>query len=139
MKARLLRTETSDHGTFGVLSIDDWWCYTLEPPWRDNKPQISCIPKGEYQVQPWNSPRFPQTYNVMRVPDRTAILTHQGNLAGDKDKGFLRHSLGCILVGKKQGWLGKQKAVLLSAVAMRELREMVGRSKFYLDIEGVTG
>ena len=25
-------------------------CYTLELPWNDNKKQISCIPKGEYNV-----------------------------------------------------------------------------------------
>jgi hypothetical protein len=139
MKARLTRTDTSDQGTFGILSIDDWWCYTVEPPWRGNKPQVSCIPRGEYRVQPWNSSRFPQTYNVMKVPNRAAILKHQGNLAGDASKGYLRHSLGCILVGKKRGWIGKQKAVLLSVVAMRELREKVGRKCFDLEIEGVAG
>jgi len=131
MNLLINRTESTDQGTFGELIIEDdgFVCYTCEPPWKDNKPQISCIPAGEYKVRTWNSKKFPRTFRLFDVPGRDAILIHTGNMAGDKEKGYLRHSLGCILPGKKRGWIAKQKAVLLSVVAMRELTAIVGRTE----------
>ena len=135
MKVTLIRTEKGDEGTFGVLFVEDEFiCYTAEPPWRDNKPNVSCIPVGTYTVEPWNSKRFPNTYHLRDVPNRFAILKHKGNLAGDKSMGYLRHTLGCILVGTKRGWIGKQKAVLLSCVAMRGLRGIIGNNFYELEI-----
>ena len=135
MNAILQRRETSDHGTLGILSIDDWACFTLELPWRDNKPQISCIPVGEYSTTPWSSKRWPNTYHVSGVNGRSAILTHTGNLAGDTSLGLKTHVHGCILVGKRHGWLHKQRAILFSAVAMNELRAIVGHNNFSLLIK----
>jgi hypothetical protein len=133
-RARLKRRETSSHGTLGILTIDDWACFTLELPWRDNRPQISCIPDGDYFVNPWNSIRWPNSYHVTGVNGRSAILTHTGNLAADTSVGLKTHVHGCILVGKRHGWLNKQRAVLYSAVAMNELRNVVGRNNFDLKI-----
>ena len=135
-KAILQRIETSDHGTLGILTIDDWSCFTLELPWRDNKPQISCIPEGAYGVVPWNSLKWPNSYHVSNVQGRSAILTHTGNLAGDVSEGLKTHVHGCILVGKRHGWLRKQRAILYSAIAMNELRNQVGRNSFDLTIYG---
>ena len=137
MKAVLRRIETSDQGTFGVMTIENkFLCYTGELPWRDNQAKISCIPPGQYSVEPWNSRRFPNTYHIKDVQGRSAVLAHQGNLCGDKSKGWLSHVLGCVCVGDKRGTIGKQKAVLLSVVAMRHLREAFGRSPFELEIIG---
>lgn len=126
---------TSDQGTFGVLIIDGFQCYTLELPWRDNRSNVSCIPAGTYDVEPWNSQRFPGTYHVRNVDGRSAILTHIGNLGGDKLKGFRTHTAGCILVGLKLGALYGQKAILMSSVAMDRLRDVAGRKGFQLDIK----
>lgn len=135
LQARLTRIESSDEGTFGIFSGEGIpTVYTAEPPWRDNRPNLSCIPAGEYEARPWESARFPGTWRLEAVPERSAILTHQGNLAGDFEKGYVRHSLGCILVGDRRGWIRGQKAVLLSVVAMRRLREAIGRRAFRIRI-----
>ena len=135
-EAVLQREETSDHGTFGVLAIGDFRCVTIELPWRDNRPGESCIPPGVYTVVPWHSARFPLTYHVRNVSGRSAILTHTGNLAGDKSKGYIRHSLGCILPGLKRGILRGQRGVLMSLPAMSRIRAILGRSPFTLTIKG---
>lgn len=135
MKLTIARQPTTDQGTFGIMThAGKFLCYTGELPWRDNKQQVSCIPAGRYKVEPWNSRRFPNTYHIKDVQGRSAILTHQGNLCGDKSKGWLSHVLGCICVGNKRGAIRGQQAVLLSVVAMRHLREFIGRNSFDLEI-----
>jgi hypothetical protein len=67
-------------------------CYTLELPWNDNKKQISCIPKGEYNVEKRQSTKYKNHFHVLDVPNRSYILIHQGN--------YNWHTKGCILVGK---------------------------------------
>ena len=66
---------------------------TLELPWKENRRRVSCIPKGEYQVIPHNSPKFGKCFWVQDVPGRSEILIHVGN--------YYRQVLGCILVGLK--------------------------------------
>jgi len=112
--------------------------YTGELPWKQNKTGVSCIPEGNYLVEPWNSAKFPRTYHIKDVPDRTAILIHTGNLCGNKEKGFISHVLGCIIVGMKRGKLGGQQAVLLSRMALGKLREIAGRESFELKIVTTT-
>lgn len=134
IEAMLYRTETSDQGTFGILDIEGLVCHTAEPPWRSNRPGISCIPPGRYLVEPWSSRRFPRSFHVRSVPERSAILTHSGNLSGDRSMGWRSHTLGCILPGLKRGYIEKQKAVLLSASAMNRIREAVGSDVWGLTI-----
>lgn len=139
-QAILCRQRQSDEGTFGVLKVYDngtllYSCFTGELPDRDNKPQISCIPPGRYTCQPWHSKRFPNHYNVMRVPNREAILIHEGNFCGDTALGYKSNVLGCILVGKSLGTISGQQAVLSSKVAMNALREVLGKDVFSLDIK----
>lgn len=116
----IIRLESSDEGTFGVLLTENFSCFVAEPPWRDNKPDISCIPAGEYEVELRRSPKFGLTYWIKDVPKRSYILQHTGNYAGDKTKGFKTHTYGCQLLGKYRGILGNQKAVLLSRPTIRE-------------------
>lgn len=135
VQLKLKRGPSTDQGTFGTLTYEgEFICYTGELPWRDNKPQVSCIPPGTYVVEPWNSKRFPDTYHLKDVEGRSAILTHQGNLCGDKSKGYLSHVLGCIIVGEKRGTIRGQQAVLLSVVAMRKLRSLIGKRRFDLEV-----
>lgn len=140
--AVLTRQATSDEGTFGALRVYDggallYSCFTGELPWRDNRVQMSCIPAGGYTCQPWHSRKYPNNYNVMDVPGRSAILFHSGNFSGARDKGFLTNVEGCILVGKARGTINGQQAVLSSKLAMDALRRCIGENRFYLEIQGV--
>ncbi|MGH1485480.1 MAG: DUF5675 family protein [Cellvibrionaceae bacterium] len=137
---QLVRIRHSDHGMEGFLSCDGLLLHTLELPWRGNQPNISCIPppqeidKEHYQVLPRRSPKFGDTYHVTGVNGRTHILIHTGNYAGDKSKQLKTHVQGCILVGRKRGFLGKQRAVLSSRLAMNDLRRYIQKEPFILEI-----
>ncbi|MDR2927503.1 MAG: DUF5675 family protein [Cytophagaceae bacterium] len=135
--AYLIRTETGEHGTFGVLSCPDiaFSCFSGELPDKGNRFQISCIPKGEYICKSYKSPKFGTVYHVQNVNNRTYILIHSGNYVGDTSKGWKTNSLGCILLGKSIGWLGKQKVVLSSRFALQEFHNKMKMESFKLIIK----
>lgn len=66
-------------------------CYTLERPWLNNAPMVSCIFAGAYSVGP-NPGTKP--WRLQNVPGRTQVDIHAGNTIADSE--------GCILVGMDQ-------------------------------------
>ncbi|ADU61239.1 MAG: hypothetical protein KUA35_01210 [Pseudodesulfovibrio sp.] len=109
-KFELIRLESNEAGTFGALCHGGQvFCLTLEPPDRNNAPDISCIPAGRYNCRRVRSPRFGPTFEVTGVPGRTHILFHQGNVAADTN--------GCVLLGSRYGALGRVRGVLDSGAA----------------------
>ncbi len=135
--AYLIRFRSSDHGTEGMLVTDSGFtCYTLELPWRNNQRSISCIPPGNYKVEVRVSPKYGKVYWVRKVPNRSYILIHGGNYAGDKNKGLKTHVAGCILLGKKHGQLGDQRAILNSRVAVRAFTNHMMFDPFMLNVIG---
>lgn len=118
---RIVREASTDDGTFGKLTIDgsDFTVETLELPWRNNSPQLSCIPEGTYETSYLMSPRFKRKlYRLADVPGRSGILIHVGNYGGDIKKGKKSDIEGCILLGKARGVLNGQNVVTSSKVAM---------------------
>lgn len=93
----LQRGREDVHGTRGVLLHENkMLCFTLEEPWKDNEPQVSCIPVGIYKVvrHGWEKDttvHFKNVWRLLDVPGRQAILIHAGNTTED--------TKGCILVG----------------------------------------
>lgn len=135
------RYETGDQGTRGLLAAYDngaeFTCHTLELPWRDNAPSISCIPPGEYDcVFNWSNGLKRLCYLLQDVPDRAGVRIHSGNFGGDKAKGFKTHIQGCILLGKDTGRMAGQVAVLQSVIAVREFEEFMRKEPFTLVIGG---
>lgn len=107
-------------------------CYVMEPPWRDNRPNVSCIPVGDYDVTHLKrsaSGKYKDCYHVHNVPDRFAILIHKGNT--------VRDTMGCMLPGARVGTLGGQKAVLGSAQAMRKIHKITQRKGFKLHVRDI--
>jgi len=134
--AQLIRYSSGDWGTAGVLVSEGFSCYTLELPWKDNRPNVSCIPAGLYEVELRESPKFGLTYWVRNVPGRKYILFHSGNWAGDREKGLRSHTYGCILVGKYPGGLQGQKAILCSRPTLKKLLNHMNKEPFTLQITG---
>jgi hypothetical protein len=130
----LIRYKQTDQGTRGILFTQDYFCHTLELPWRDNKRNISCIPTGIYYTTTRISPTFGRVYHLQDVPNRTYIYIHSGNLAGDTSKGYLSHVNGCILLGKNIGTLHNQQAILNSRTAIREFTTKLNWQDFQLTI-----
>lgn len=129
------RMESGDQGTFGRIWARGLSLFTGELPWRDNAPSISCIPAGTYCVVWTMSPRFRRfLYLVLNTAPRAGIRKHAANLMGDVSLGFRAQLNGCIALGERVGWIDRQKAVLLSAPAMRRFESHMGTSAFILEI-----
>lgn len=114
---QLVRVAENERGMFGVLLWDRRpFAISLEPPWRDNQEDISCIPQGEYKCVRVQSPKFGETFKVIGVDGRTDILFHWGNELEDTE--------GCILIGEEFGKLNGFDAILSSMRAFKELMRL---------------
>jgi len=125
----LIRLEENErYGTFGVLKIDKQvFCCTLEPPDRENRPNISSIPVQQYLCRRYSSKRHPDTFQILNVPGRTYILFHSGNTARD--------TAGCPLLGSEWGKLKTDRAVLNSGATFDRFMEvMKNQQVFHLTI-----
>lgn len=80
-------------GTFGTLYLDGWACTTLENPWKNNEPYISCIPTGVYIIKRDTFKGQYENFKLVNVPGRSAIELHIGNTITDTN--------GCPLLGDK--------------------------------------
>lgn len=122
----LKRIHLSNTATLGIIYLDDKEiCRTLENPWLNNEPFISCIPKHNYVVKKYSSSKYPDVWELQDVQGRSSILIHVGNRA--------KHTQGCILVGEKWGFLGDDLAVLNSKKTLDKLRDILD-DKFLLKI-----
>ncbi|SHO58776.1 DUF5675 family protein [Vibrio quintilis] len=130
----ILHRRYFSHGVFGVL-CDEYGndiCKTIERPWKDNQPGISCVPAGEYDLIPHQSPKFGNVYaldaeqngvTVFGPSQRTHILMHVANRVDQLE--------GCIAVGMEFGVLKNKHnqnvwAVLDSRTAFDQLMTFLG-------------
>ena len=113
--------------TVGTLRIQNqnlvWNCKTLELPWLDNRPQMSCIPKGRYMCNRVKSSKFGETFQVLDVDWRNGILFHAGNTAKDTH--------GCILLGLNSEIHGNSAVLLNSRAAMQQFRQILSGFDFF--------
>lgn len=106
---KIERIKYTSKGTYGVIYFNDKKIgVTVEQPWNNNAKGSSCIPKGKYQLQPWDSAKYGKVVvfvnpllNVFReekdIPKgttgRSYCLIHNANYP---------HELrGCVAVGDK--------------------------------------
>jgi len=123
----LLRISYTDYATWGVLLEKDTpFAVTLEPPWEDNLPNVSCIPTGTYKCKKIKAERHGDTFHVLDVPNRHGIIFHVGNLP--------KETSGCILIGTSFGKLWGKPAILASSIAMKKFINRMDK-EFMLKIE----
>jgi hypothetical protein len=145
----MLKRSTGDgERTLGELHVGEKIFATIERPWIEHpdgpggKRRESCVPPGVYQLHPWNSVNFPETYILVNnalgvylqpnlIPPgqkwgRSAILMHAANR--------VRDVVGCIGVGMEHGEIDGEPAVLRSQRAMRELNRILNRNSQTLEI-----
>lgn len=122
MRVSIRRAILTRSATFGWLVAGPLELFTLELPWRDNEPGVSCVPTGLYALVRHESARFGRTWALVGGtvshhprPDarRSAILFHAANLPGE-----LR---GCIAPGKGIVTFREGMGVTGSRYAMRDL------------------
>jgi len=96
LKATLIRLKYMNDRTLGRLCIFEGLnpiatFTTLEPPWRNNEKNVSCIPTGKYKVRPHVSPSQGKCFKILSVPGRSDILIHVLN--------FPTQTEGCVGIG----------------------------------------
>jgi hypothetical protein len=124
------------HGTFGEIILPNGTkFFTLELPWKDNKPEVSCIPAGVYLCKYINSPKHGPTYELSNVPGRTSIQIHKANFAGDISKGLKSDLLGCIALGTAISIVKNQLVILNSGMTIDVFEAALNKAPFYLKIE----
>jgi hypothetical protein len=77
-------------GTNGAIYVgSELVCHSIELPWKQNQPRISCIPEGTYALGRRYSPKFGWHLEVKAVPNRSNILLHPANDALHELKGCI--------------------------------------------------
>lgn len=119
------------HCTAGIVSHQgEQLCVTLELPWLNNQPNISCVVEGVYTLSLHHSPTHGACLALSAAslgvtiagPSlRSHCLIHKANAASQLQ--------GCIAPGLKFGCLdvghGMEWAVLQSTAALAELIHLV--------------
>lgn len=97
---------------------------TLELPWKDNQNNISCIPEGDYWLQPRVSEKYGEHLHILN-PDGSEILPRRLCLIHPAN--FVRQLRGCIAVGKTKADIdGDGLAdVASSRIAMKEMLKLL--------------
>lgn len=122
-------------GTFGRFVYGNFRAFTVERPWVNNTEKVSCIPEGEYQLIPHNSPKFGNTFalsgdTVSEYPDpnkaRALVLIHPANDMNDLE--------GCIGLGDTLGTVNGIWAVLDSQKTVGTFLSLAPRSILTLNI-----
>lgn len=120
----VLQRKYGAQGTNGSITFDgEHICHTIELPWRNNTPRLSCIPEGRYLLQKKRYSKHGEQIGIPAVLGREAILIHAANDAA-------RELHGCIapvttLTGDGRGSesrkaLDKLKALVYSLWDMEE-------------------
>lgn len=132
-----------DMGTFGVWTLssyetESFKLATIEPPWKDNRPSVSCVREGKYVVVRDKRPKQGDCFclinhnlNVSRYPEvgirRHSILIHIANFAADVE--------GCIGPGTDVSASGGRWMVTHSRDAMLMIDKWLGKeTEFNLTI-----
>lgn len=94
MTLEIKRFSYTEKATYGVMCQNGIpFAVTLERPWENNEPNISCIPAGRYICKKIISPKFGETFEIQHVTNRTHVLLHKLNT--------VFQTQGCIGIGEK--------------------------------------
>ena len=136
MELELIRTYFPN-GTNGVMrmiqnSKSTMVCYTIELPWLDNKPQVSCIPEGRYELKKRYSQNHGWHLQVMKVKNRDLILIHAANDAMKELKGCIAPV--SILDAEGKGSQSRDALAKINAIVFPILEQ---KEQFFLTIKSL--
>lgn len=138
MKKYTLKRRYFPDYTFSTLHCEDdsQICYFVERAWKNNRPSVSCVPEGTYNLAITDSPKFGRSYYLESEPlgvtlygpsIRTHILIHKANTASELQ--------GCLAPGMGLGYMSRQWAVTRSGEAFKALMFEFGGETVTLKIE----
>lgn len=103
MNVILNRFISTDLGTFGMLTVNGKSFFTVEKPWVNNTPEISCIPSGVYTLAPHESHKYG---NVLCMVNNEMKITHFKNIDSARfaclihTANYEKDVIGCIGLGE---------------------------------------
>ena len=121
----IIRDTFTEESTLGKLFLNgEFFCETLENPWKNNVRNIYCIPDGVYDVR-LRLPRESASRDylhllVKEVPNRDYILFHRGNTSADTS--------GCILVGQTREQDRVNNSRLAMDLVIKEILNLGGEN-----------
>ena len=118
--------ENFKYGTFGVVKINKQaFSVCLEPADLENKQNVSSVPVQQYLCQRYSSAKYPDTFQITNVPNRSKVLFHAGN--------YIKDTEGCVLLAQYFSKLKGNRAVLNSGLTFKSfMNMMIGIDKFHL-------
>ena len=115
MEIMLYRTYLNG-GTNGEFYLGEQFiCFSIELPWKQNQQNVSCIPESRYKIKKRFTLKHGHHFILIGVKNRAGILIHTANNA-------IRELRGCIApVGELKGaGIGSQ-----SGLAMQQLLKII--------------
>lgn len=130
------RSAGDDQGTIGILTVPMYShsCFTNELPERNNEHNFSRIPAGTYFAELINTKHYGDVYLLHNVKERSSVLMHCGNFAGDTRKQWKSDVLGCIEFGSKVVIIDGQRAVTNTRSARDAFQKIMNGQNFNLII-----
>lgn len=130
MELELVRTYFPN-GTNGEIYYNGTRiCFSIELPWLNNKPSISCIPEGKYELEKYYSEHLGNHLHLKAVASRSMIMIHAANDAKEELKGCIAPV--SILTAEGKG--------LKSRIALKKVLDLTNpilerKEKVYLTIK----
>ena len=119
MELELIRTYHPD-GTNGEIRYNNArLCHSIELPWLNNRPQLSCIPEGRYELVIRFSHRFQWHLQLKNVKGRDLILIHPANNAKKELRGCIAPV--SILASPGKGYKSRMAFELLFGIVFPAL------------------
>jgi hypothetical protein len=121
MKLKIIRSYDGS-GTNGVLLLNnEFFCFTIELPWKANARNISCIPEGCYEVEERVSEKHGRHLWLPKVKGRDLILLHGANDAARDLRGCIAPVFLLSGIGRgENSQLALQPLYLLVLAALKQ-------------------
>ncbi len=132
MELELIRTYFPNGTNGEFLFNGKRVCSSIELPWHDNKPRVSCIPEGRYELTKRYSQRFGHHLLVNNVVNRSYILIHAYNDALKESKGCI----GPVSICTGEGKGNNSRLSLKKLLAMTSIEFQKG-NKVFITIKSV--
>jgi hypothetical protein len=89
MELELVRTYFPNGTNGDLINECKHICFTIELPWLDNRPSVSCIPEGRYELERYFSEHLGNHLHVKAVAGRSMIMIHAANDALEELRGCI--------------------------------------------------
>lgn len=96
----LIRTKSTGLATTGYADLPTGErLYSIEPPWRDNLPDVSCVPPGIYTLMPYMSSEHGPTWYLQNADDTIGGRGAMRSYCELHSANWARQLEGCIAFG----------------------------------------